>query len=97
MEMNERLKLTNGKSETLLAWSGLRIRTGSEEDGDLVEQEDTTTFTVHNTRRNRKFLYADIARMTAEATRSMPGRKKLDVVSVRPTPDRSYLLIECKG
>lgn len=95
MRMDERLKLTNRESKDLLVWAHLRIRTGDEIVGNIVQPADTITFTIHSTKRNRDFL-ADTTALKAFATRSMPKRK-LDVESVRPTPDRKYLVIECRG
>lgn len=88
------MKLTDGNN-TIWAWAHIAPRSGSEVVDDIIEQGDAFTFIIHRTDRNKRFL-ATLTNLTAIATRSMPERI-LSIVSSRPTDDRMFLNIECRG
>lgn len=95
MVLGERLKLTNRSGVARLAWVAVKSRSSAARDDEVIERDDRFEFMARRTAGLAEYL-EDIAGMTAEATRSLPGRIT-DVVSVRPSTDRRYIYIVAEG
>lgn len=96
MRLDERLKITDG-TDSIECWAQLREQRRSDRDieNDFSELDDALTFKVRRTKRVRDFLN-DRTKKTAEAKRLMPGRL-LKIESIRPSADREFLFLLCRG
>lgn len=96
MRLDERLKITDG-TDSIECWAQLREqrKDGRDVEDDFSELDDAFVFKVRRTKRVRDFLN-DRTKKSVEARRVMPGRL-LKIESVRPSGNREFLNILCRG